>query len=246
MLLQIHVADDVDVRVEILRKAEALTVQQPADTAVPQHLVIKEEPQAGNNTPNSSGSDQHAGQMKGPVLLYVAGHIQGPSRQGPARLTAAGWVDSRVGASDSLSLVYNIRTRSSAVTRQMADLGALYAALTSPKLAVFMQNKAGLHVICGDKRSTDLINSAQMGSKQFDVALAAQIRHVALEAPFPVVFKHEPARIKGPGAAGLKKARAKAIHCDKHESVCCLPAHARLMRMGCQKIPVLRKDQSRG
>lgn len=203
--------------------------------AVPQHVVIKQERVDDQPDPGAaeqarqveerpvtgSVGRQAAGRSK-PVLLYVGSQIQGPSKMMPARVTAGAWVAVNTG-SPRANLRSNIGMRSADATKQMADLASVYAALSHPELQVLMKDREVLHLISGEKRTVELLHTADSTSKSLSAAVAAQIRDLAAAAPYKVFFMHEPRTKRGAGAAALRQARAAAESCSKHQRSCTLP-----------------------
>lgn len=241
MLVQIHVGEDVDIRVEIIRKPSA------SKLSVAVHPSLEQEPFQDHPAPQSNqhlsepsarfvGSAGACGnrtvQHSKPLLLFVSGHEQpaGPRCTGdtPVRLTAGAWLED---GSQSLNLLTNISSITLAHSKEVAELGAVYTALISPKLQQLMLNSTLLRVISGVQRNITLLNSAEVGSKKFDTAVAAHIRRLAAVAPYTIQFIHASEISKAASAAGIRKARILAEQCERHEQVCNLRQVA-LLGMG--------------
>lgn len=246
MLVQVIVDDDVEV--EVVRQRATSKGHQP----VPQRVNCREEPlekqsvairilktskshsKTGEKSLDHPGIiTRNVGQCK-PLVVYVGSHVKKASGMVPASLTAGFWVDT--GDSFGLNYMYNV-VNCSAINNKVADLGALYAALTSPELKMLMQDRPALHLVSGTKRAVDIINKAQLiNAQKFRAVLAVHIRTLLSNAPHRVRLLHV-LDIKakgGSGAAGVSRACALAERCHKHSPVCCLPAHAHLLQLSSQ------------
>lgn len=219
MLLQLYVDQHVNLKIDIRRKPS----HKPAASTLPDRAVVlqehTEEPVVKTAKPKASPEDKNHAK---PMMVYVAGHAQQPSGGLPAKVTAAAWVDT---GSRGLCLMTNVKMKFSAVSQEMAELGAVHTVLTSDSFQDVMKGKAVVHVMSGSQRNVALLNSACVGSPQCDVAVAAYIRSLAAAAPFKVKFFY-----KAPesDAAELRKAGVLAQRCDSFQQVCDLRPLVRL------------------
>lgn len=238
MLLEIHVEEGIEVKVEVIRKTAVLVQKPEAQPLVKQEILpvgpaalsdqVAPEPKA-STLEHTGVCSQHNSKETKPLLLFVSGHVPSPAADAPSMLTAGAYINN---GSHSFELSSNILSTTLAYSKEVAELGAVYSALASPQLEAVMKHNRLLHVLCDAQRNITLLRSASIGSYQFDAAVAAHVRRLAAAAPYKIKFVHVSSSPRKGRAAGIKKARTLAEQCTKHEVVCDLRQVARL-GMGC-------------
>lgn len=141
-------------------------------------------------------------------------------------MTAGAWVATD-SVSPGLSLMRNLMSNATKITKQLSDVGAVYAVLTSPQLQELMKGRATLHINSSVSRTVRLVHTAQGSCCKYDAAVAVQIRRLVAKLPFKVLFfQYQSRKVRRPApvAAGLKQALALANRCDKYQQTCELPA----------------------